>query len=718
MGRMRSNLIVNRKRGGFALSLVLGALLISSLLVALTGCTTELIDTINKMVDFYNRTDKVASGVLATNPKHGETNVYRNRKITVTFDETMDTETINNSSFTLSDGLQNVKGTVTYVKAFNMAVFAPASTLFESNKYTATLTRDVRDLIGNRLEDGYAWFFTTGTDLDTVNPFVIPGSEIPLAGSIDVVLNTKIAMEFSEPLDPTTINASTIQISPSPDAASLSESSGGFSYNDANKTVVYTPGSNLQLGTEYTVTVTTGVKDLAGNPLASEYSWVFTAGAEPDFDPPILVDWGPPNFDITVGIDSNADQSIFVQFNEPINATTLNTQTFSLRKNGKLVTGEVQYDADIFMGVYVLLPEADAKLSYITQYTISVSGAIEDMAGNPLGTGKSLTFVTVASDASADGVIVDLMKIGAGPKAEQFSGLVNFTNLVNNFLPGLTKYHFEVQVRINSDSSFDWKMLSSKDLYVSTIPQPKVIALLVDTSAYMGEFWDMYLEMMNDFVKTLGPYDQLVLITYAAEDPRLDPSKVLKIYPETGFTTDKELILKHLEGDIVPKDPPWLMGWEAIGKGLELIEDFRKNSPDDAAMGHRAVVAFTTADNEHFNPYIHTYDPDILLGYAEKIEAYIYSLMMYPATKLDDLAALGDKSSRFVYLFEDPRELWDSHLGALEFMGKYLKNVYMVSWDMTFKPTTEVDVGVGVFYPTETEGTYKDYDEIINYVVP
>jgi hypothetical protein len=718
MGRMRSNLVGNRKRGGFVPSLVISALLVSSLLLVLPGCTTELIDTINKMVDFYNRTDKIVSSILSTTPEHGETNVYRNRKITVTFDETMDTETINDSSFTLSDGLQDVKGTVAYVKAFNMAVFAPANTLFASNKYTATLTRDVRDLIGNRLEDGYAWFFTTGTDVDTVNPFVIPGSEIPVPDDTEVVLNTKIAMEFSEPLDPTTINGSTIQISPNPDEASLSESSDNFSYNDTNRTVVYSPGSDLQWGTEYTVTVTTGVNDLAGNPLASEYSWVFTAGAEPDFDPPILEVLSPKDLDITVGIDANADESIYIEFNEAINLATLNTQTFSLRKNGQPVVGEVRYDADLLRATYVLLPEASAKLSFITQYTITIAGTIEDMAGNPLGTGKSLTFVTVASDASADGVNVDLLRIGTGPKAEQFSGLVDFTNTLDKFLPGLTKYHFEVQVRINSDSIFNWKLLNSKDLSVSTMPKPKVIVLLVDSSEYMGKYWDVYLEMMNDFVKSLGIYDQLVLITYAAEDPRLDPTKVLRIYPKEGFTTNKELILNHLHNDIVPKDPPWMMGWEAIGRGLELIEDFRKNSPDEAATGHHAVIAFTTADNEYFNPVIHTYDPDNLLAYAEGLEAYIYSLMMYPATKLEDLAALGDKSSRFYYLFEDPKELWDSHLGALEFMGKYLRNIYMATWDMKVKTSDEVDVGVGIYYPTESEGIYTDYDEINNYVVP
>ena len=99
MGRIRSSLVDKRKRSGFILSLTIVALFISSILVLFSGCTTELIDTINKMVDFYNRTDKDAPTVIFTTPMHGNLTVALNTKITVTFDEYMDPETINNDPY-------------------------------------------------------------------------------------------------------------------------------------------------------------------------------------------------------------------------------------------------------------------------------------------------------------------------------------------------------------------------------------------------------------------------------------------------------------------------------------------------------------------------------------------------------------------------------------------------------------------------------------------
>lgn len=52
---------------------------------------------------------------------------------------------------------------------------------------------------------------------------------------------------------------------------------GNVSYAANSRTAVFTPASTLQPSTLYTATIKTGAQDLAGNPVASDYSqwrWV------------------------------------------------------------------------------------------------------------------------------------------------------------------------------------------------------------------------------------------------------------------------------------------------------------------------------------------------------------------------------------------------------------------------------------------------------------
>jgi hypothetical protein len=49
----------------------------------------------------------------------------------------------------------------------------------------------------------------------------------------------------------------------------------------------------LRYNTTYTVTVGSGAADMAGNALASEYSWQFTTATEPEIvEPPVPSNWG------------------------------------------------------------------------------------------------------------------------------------------------------------------------------------------------------------------------------------------------------------------------------------------------------------------------------------------------------------------------------------------------------------------------------------------
>jgi hypothetical protein len=67
--------------------------------------------------------------------------------ITATFNEEMNPETINQSSFTLN-GTSQIAGLITY--SGKTATFKPSA--FSNTTYTATIKRTVKDLTGNALQ--------------------------------------------------------------------------------------------------------------------------------------------------------------------------------------------------------------------------------------------------------------------------------------------------------------------------------------------------------------------------------------------------------------------------------------------------------------------------------------------------------------------------------------------------------------------------------------
>jgi hypothetical protein len=90
----------------------------------------------------------------------------------------------------------------------------------------------------------------------------------PEDDAMGVEPDTSVVIEFSEPLDPTTVNATNIQVldgeTPVP---------GKLGY--ANGKVTFTPTSPLALLAEYKLSVTKGVSDAAGAPLLQELASTF-----------------------------------------------------------------------------------------------------------------------------------------------------------------------------------------------------------------------------------------------------------------------------------------------------------------------------------------------------------------------------------------------------------------------------------------------------------
>jgi chitodextrinase len=128
------------------------------------------------------------------------------------------------------------------------------------------------DAAGNWSADSTQSCATTQALADTQPPTVSITS--PTNHAINVDPNVTISATFNENINPSTITAQTFAVTMGTGGISVSGSR-----SCVGSTVTFTPSSSLNPGTTYTATVTTGIKDLAGNSLASIYNWSFTTGS-------------------------------------------------------------------------------------------------------------------------------------------------------------------------------------------------------------------------------------------------------------------------------------------------------------------------------------------------------------------------------------------------------------------------------------------------------
>jgi hypothetical protein len=213
--------------------------------------------------------DKTAPTVSSTNPIHTAIGVPINMNVTAIFSEPVASASCTSTTFTLMHLTTPVLGAVTCVDKNAIFRLAPASSLTASTQYTATITTGVKDLAGNALAVNKTWSFTTGTTADTTPPTV--SATDPADMATNVVVNRNITATFSEAIDSTTITKTTFSLKHGTTAVSAIVTSTG-------SVLTLDPTSNLAANTLYTATITTGVKDLAGNAMLANKMWSFTTG--------------------------------------------------------------------------------------------------------------------------------------------------------------------------------------------------------------------------------------------------------------------------------------------------------------------------------------------------------------------------------------------------------------------------------------------------------
>ncbi len=225
--------------------------------------------------------DDTPPTIEAVYPADNAVDIAVDSVICVVFSEPVDSMTIDDSSFTITPALDGI-----YQFRGDTVKFMPVSDMTYGIEYTVGIDTDVTDTAGNALTESYTWSFSIIEDPDDASPTVVSTS--PSSGAYNTEINIPISAAFSKGIDPSTLTASSFTVS--------NGVTGTVSYSD--NTATFTPDSDLDYSTSYTVTLTTAVADTFGINLAQNYAWSFSTRPDPSIP---LVTILSPNDSAIVG---------------------------------------------------------------------------------------------------------------------------------------------------------------------------------------------------------------------------------------------------------------------------------------------------------------------------------------------------------------------------------------------------------------------------------
>jgi N-acetylneuraminic acid mutarotase len=212
--------------------------------------------------------DTTPPRVSSTAPLDAAGNVSVNASIFIQFNEAMDPTSVSHGAITLQDSGGNLVGGTVSPSNPRGAIFDPSASLAAMTTYTATVGAGLRDAVGNAMVAPHVWSFTTGLVPDTTRPTVVSTS--PPTDSTCAGPDTRLTATFSESINSTTVNTGTFTVTQGGNTVF------GTISAPSSTSFTFAPNSGLGYSTAYTATLTTQIRDLAGNSLSANHVWNFT----------------------------------------------------------------------------------------------------------------------------------------------------------------------------------------------------------------------------------------------------------------------------------------------------------------------------------------------------------------------------------------------------------------------------------------------------------
>ena len=249
----------------------------------------------------------------------------------------------------------------------------PWNTMLLADGSTHAVSVVARDLAGNLTT--VTSNVTVDNPVDTTPPTVT--SVVPQVNGTIFPVGANMYAQFSEAVlgvdasSFTLRNTATGAVLPATVTYTLSANKAQASLN---------PVADLSNDTKYTLSLSSAITDLSGNPLAP-YSWNFVTGPAPVATPASPLP-GATNVSRTTTVTATASEDL----------TRVGTSTVSLTSSsGTVVSATVSFNATT--DVVTLVPKT--ALAANTTYTMKLTNGIKDVVGNPLNN-LTWTFTTGA----------------------------------------------------------------------------------------------------------------------------------------------------------------------------------------------------------------------------------------------------------------------------------------------------------------------------------
>ncbi|MBN2372260.1 Ig-like domain-containing protein [bacterium] len=308
-------------------------------------------------------------------PQDNATNVSIDTNIAVTFDRSMDPNSVE-ESFIIDPDIKDLGAFIWNSPQYTRVVFQPYFPLGFETTYSMTISASASDEDGIPLGQDMTWFFTT----ESIPEIVFNGNTYPV-GDSNVPVDTDIKVEFSQPMDPNSVR----------DAFYLSRNQDfsdslivNYNWVSGDKIFNFYPIQVMEYGTKYYVKIdetATGKNGIA----LQERTWSFTTVPQPH-----IVSVFPGNGESSIPVYTR----IVVIFDQPMDKASVEG-AFSLADANATedITGSFLWnDNDDPTGFQF---EADSPLSNGHTFTVTISASAESKDGITLEEDEIRQFTTV-----------------------------------------------------------------------------------------------------------------------------------------------------------------------------------------------------------------------------------------------------------------------------------------------------------------------------------